>query len=119
MLNADTGAVLAMAQAPSYDLNDIPRDDVNALMENSSLNAVTDMYEPGSTFKILTSAIGLETGATKNSYYFGGSCSVDGQPIRCWPSIGHGRQDFRHGVYNSGYCDLVDQDLSPGTDTLY
>ena len=119
MLNADTGAVLAMAQAPSYDLNDIPRDDVNALMENSSLNAVTDMYEPGSTFKILTSAIGLETGATKNSYYCGGSCSVDGQRIRCWRSIGHGSQDFRHGVYNSCNCIFVDVALTAGKDTMY
>lgn len=119
MLNADTGAVLAMAQAPSYDLNDIPRDDVNALMENSSLNAVTDMYEPGSTFKILTSAIGLETGATKNSYYCGGSCSVDGQRIRCWRSIGHGSQDFRHGVYNSCNCVFVDVALTAGKDTMY
>ena len=119
MLNADTGAVLAMAQAPSYDLNDIPRDDVNSLMENSSLNAVTDMYEPGSTFKILTSAIGLETGATKNSYYCGGSCSVDGQRIRCWRSIGHGSQDFRHGVYNSCNCVFVDVALTAGKDTMY
>ena len=119
MLNADTGAVLAMAQAPSYDLNDIPRDDVNALMENSSLNTVTDMYEPGSTFKILTSAIGLETGATKNSYYCGGSCSVDGQRIRCWRSIGHGSQDFRHGVYNSCNCVFVDVALTAGKDTMY
>lgn len=119
MLNADTGAVLAMAQAPSYDLNDIPRDDVNALMENSSLNAVTDMYEPGSTFKILTSAIGLETGATKNSYYCSGSCSVDGQRIRCWRSIGHGSQDFRHGVYNSCNCVFVDVALTAGKDTMY
>ncbi len=119
MLNADTGAVLAMAKAPSYDLNDIPRDDVNALMENSSLNAVTDMYEPGSTFKILTSAIGLETGATKNSYYCGGSCSVDGQRIRCWRSIGHGSQDFRHGVYNSCNCVFVDVALTAGKDTMY
>ena len=119
MLNADTGAVLAMAQAPSYDLNDIPRDDVNALMENSSLNSVTDMYEPGSTFKILTSAIGLETGATKNSYYCGGSCSVDGQRIRCWRSIGHGSQDFRHGVYNSCNCVFVDVALTAGKDTMY
>lgn len=119
MLNANTGAVLAMAQAPSYDLNDIPRDDVNALMENSALSAVTDMYEPGSTFKILTSAIGIETGVIKNSYYCGGSCTVDGQRIRCWRSIGHGSQDFRHGVYNSCNCVFVDVALSAGVDNMY
>ncbi len=119
MLNADTGAVLAMAQAPSYDLNDIPRDDVNALMENSALASVTDMYEPGSTFKILTSAIGLETGAIKSSYYCGGSCTVDGQRIRCWRSVGHGSQDFRHGVYNSCNCVFVDVALTAGVDNMY
>ena len=119
MLNANTGAVLAMAQAPSYDLNDIPRDDVDALMENSALFAVTDMYEPGSTFKILTSAIGIETGVIKNSYYCGGSCTVDGQRIRCWRSIGHGSQDFRHGVYNSCNCVFVDVALSAGVNNMY
>ncbi len=119
MLNADTGAVLAMAQAPSYDLNDIPRDDVNTLMENSALVSVTDMYEPGSTFKILTSAIGIESGVIKNSYYCSGSCTVDGQRIRCWRSIGHGSQDFRHGVYNSCNCVFVDVALSAGVDNMY
>ena len=119
MLNADTGAVLAMAQAPSYDLNDIPRDDVNTLMENSALASVTDMYEPGSTFKILTSAIGIESGVIKNSYYCSGSCTVDGQRIRCWRSIGHGSQDFRHGVYNSCNCVFVDVALSAGVDNMY
>lgn len=119
MLNADSGAVLAMAQAPSYDLNNVPRDDVSALMENSALIAVSDVYEPGSTFKILTSAIGIETGVIKNSYYCGGSCIVDGQKIRCWRSIGHGSQDFRHGIYNSCNCVFVDVALSAGVDTMY
>lgn len=119
MLDADSGAVLAMAQSPSYDLNDIPRDNVTELMENSASVPITHMYEPGSTFKILTSAIGLETGVIKNSYYCGGSCTVDGQRIRCWRSIGHGSQDFRHGVYNSCNCVFVDVALSAGTQTMY
>lgn len=119
MLDAGSGAVLAMAQAPSYDLNDIPRDDIGKLMEQSSLNAITDVYEPGSTFKILTSAIGIETGNVKQSYYCGGSCTVDGQRIKCWRSIGHGSQDFVHGIYNSCNCVFVDVALSAGTDTMY
>ncbi|MDE6550170.1 MAG: PASTA domain-containing protein [Clostridia bacterium] len=119
MLDAGSGAVLAMAQAPSYDLNNIPRDDIGLLMEQSSLNAITDVYEPGSTFKILTSAIGIETGNIKQSYYCGGSCTVDGQRIKCWRSIGHGSQDFVHGIYNSCNCVFVDVALSAGTDTMY
>ena len=44
---------------------------------------------------------------------------MDGQRIRCWRSIGHGSQDFRHGVYNSCNCVFVDVALTAGKDTMY
>lgn len=119
IMSANTGAVLAMASAPTYDLNDIPRDDMELLLKGSRNLLVTDVYEPGSTFKILTSAIGIEQNAIKKSYYCGGGSVVDGQRIKCWRSIGHGSQDFRKGIQNSCNCVFMDIALSVGKDTMY
>ena len=119
MMNADTGEILAMASAPTFDLNDIPRNDLSSLLAGSKNLLVTDVYEPGSTFKILTSAIGIETGVIKDSYYCPGYKVVDGQRIKCWRSIGHGSQDFAHGIMNSCNCVFMDIALSAGTSTMY
>ena len=119
MINADTGEILAMASAPSFDLNDIPRNDLSLLLAGSKNLPVTDVYEPGSTFKILTSAIGIETGVIKDSYYCPGYKVVDGQRIKCWRSIGHGSQDFAHGIMNSCNCVFMDIAISAGTATMY
>ena len=119
VMSANTGAVLAMASAPTYDLNDIPRDDMDLLLQGSRNLLVTDVYEPGSTFKILTSAIGMETGAIKKSYYCGGGSVVDGQRIKCWRSIGHGSQNFEEGIQNSCNCVFMDVALTVGKETMY
>ena len=119
MMNADTGEILAMASAPTFDLNDIPRNDLSLLLAGAKNLLVTDVYEPGSTFKILTSAIGIETGVIKDSYYCPGYKVVDGQRIKCWRSIGHGSQDFAHGIMNSCNCVFMDIALSAGTATMY
>lgn len=119
VMSANTGAVLAMASAPTYDLNDIPRDDMDLLLQGSRNLLVTDVYEPGSTFKILTSAIGMETGAIKKSYYCGGGSVVDGQRIKCWRSIGHGSQNFQEGIQNSCNCVFMDVALTVGKETMY
>lgn len=119
IMSANTGAVKAMASAPTYDLNDIPRDDMDMLLKGSRNLLVNDVYEPGSTFKILTSAIGLEENAIKRSYYCGGSATVDGQRIKCWRSIGHGSQNFQQGIQNSCNCVFMDIALSVGKSTMY
>lgn len=119
MMDADTGEILAMASAPTYDLNDLPRDDIAYLLQGAKNLPVTDVYEPGSTFKILTAAIGIETGVIADSYYCPGYRMVDGQRIRCWRSIGHGSQDFAHGIMNSCNCVFMDIALAAGTDTMY
>lgn len=119
MMNADTGEILAMASAPTFDLNDIPRNDLSSLLAGAKNLLVTDVYEPGSTFKILTSAIGIETDVIKDSYYCPGYKVVDGQRIKCWRSIGHGSQDFAHGIMNSCNCVFMDIALSAGTSTMY
>ena len=60
VLNPQTGEVLAMVNKPSYNLNEIPRDDLATLNKLSRNNIICDIYEPGSTFKILTASANIE-----------------------------------------------------------
>lgn len=122
MLNAKSGAIIGMAKAPSFDLNDIPRDDIAHLMSVSKNTIVTDVYEPGSTFKVLTASIGLENGNVKKDStrcYCPGYRIVDGNRIKCWRTIGHGSQSFSEGVQNSCNCMFMDIALGLGKDKLY
>lgn len=121
VMNVNTGAILAMAQRPSFDLNDVPRDNVAELLQNSKSSLISGVFEPGSTFKIITSAIGLDTGAISRNHavYCPGYRMVDGQRIKCWRTIGHGSQTFDEGVQNSCNCLFMDAALAIGTDTFY
>lgn len=121
VMNAKTGEILAMAQDPSYDLNDIPRDDVISLFGNSKSASVSGVYEPGSTFKVLTAAIGLETGAINTDYHLfcPGYRIVDGKRIKCWRTIGHGSESFAEGVQNSCNCLFMDIALKVGINDFY
>ena len=119
MMNANTGEILSIASAPTYDLNNIPRNDSNTLNAQSKQLIISDVYEPGSTFKIITSAIGLEEDKIKKGYYCPGFHIVDGQRIKCWKSIGHGSQNFAEGICNSCNCVFMDVALSVGKETFY
>lgn len=119
MMDADTGEILALGGAPTYDLNDLPRDDLALLLQGAKNTSVADVYEPGSTFKILTAAMGIEEGLIRDSYYCPGYRVVDGTRIRCWRSIGHGSQDFAHGIMNSCNCVFMDIALSAGAEKTY
>ena len=70
VMNPSTGEIYAMAQTPSFDLNDVPRDDLNSLFEMSKNQMVSSVYEPGSTFKILTAAIALEENVFPDDHMF-------------------------------------------------
>ena len=121
VMNAKTGAIAAMAQAPSFDLNHIDRSDVAALFSKMKLNSITSVYEPGSTFKILTTAIALSLGVVseKDRFYCSGGKQVDGKRIRCWKSIGHGSQSFAEGVQNSCNCVFMELAERIGVDRMY
>ena len=62
-MDPHTGEILAMANIPDYDLNDPPRDDIETLQDLSRNRVVVDVYEPGSTFKVVTTSAALDSGA--------------------------------------------------------
>ena len=121
LMNAKTGEILAMSTKPSFDLNNVPRDDVEMLMATVKNQMVVDVYEPGSTFKIITMAIALETGVAKLSDHFfcPGYAIVDGEKIKCWKSIGHGSQTLAEGLANSCNCVFTALAQRIGLDTFY
>ena len=121
VMNAKTSEILAISSKPSFDLNEPPREDLSALFEQSKMKAVTDTYEPGSTFKILTIAAALEEGVTNlnDHFYCPGFRIVDGQRIKCWKSIGHGSQTLTEAFANSCNCCFMDLAQRLGVDKFY
>ena len=121
ILDATNGDILAMSNLPDFDLNNVPRDDLNKLFSISKNKAVVDVYEPGSTFKIITMAGALNEGLTNvdERFYCGGSCTVDGERIKCWRTQGHGSQTLIEGFKNSCNCVFVQLALRLGVDRLY
>ena len=133
-IDPQTGAVLAMASSPDFDPNNwsaILSDELkaevarvaaeqgdeaantawraawNKQMRNRTLD---ETYEPGSVFKPITVAIGLEEGVISldSTYYCGGSKTVGGKSISCHKKGGHGQQDLTHAVMNSCNVALMD-----------
>ncbi len=121
LLNAHTGEVLSMSSKPSFDLNEVPRDDLTTLFEQSKVKVATDVYEPGSTFKILTVAAALEAGVTslEDRFYCPGYRVIDGIRIKCWRTIGHGSQTLTEAFANSCNCCFMDLALRLGVDRFY
>ena len=121
ILDVSNGDILAMSNLPDFDLNNVPRDDLAELFSTSKNKAVVDVYEPGSTFKIITMAAALNEGLTNvdEHFYCGGSCTVDGERIKCWRTIGHGSQTLVEGFKNSCNCVFVQLALRLGVDKLY
>lgn len=121
VMNPKTGEILAMGSKPNFDLNEPPREDINSLMQNSKNLNIVDVYEPGSTFKVLTMAAVLEEELAEysNSFYCPGYTSVDGQRIKCWKSKGHGSQNLIDGLNNSCNVVFVDLALRLGVEKFY
>lgn len=121
VMDYTNGNILALCEYPSFDLNDVPRDDLASLFENSKSKFISTVYEPGSTFKILTTASAIDSGVVSVSdrFYCAGSKVVDGKKIRCWKSKGHGSINFAEGVEGSCNCVFMDCALRMGTSTFY
>lgn len=130
VLDVTTGEILAMASKPSVDLNNLPRDDVEYLMKYSKNTLLTDVYEPGSTFKVLTASACLEEYRKGNpkafspEHIFGSSGIriVDGSKISCWTKHANGKhsnQNLSDALNNSCNPVFTDIALSLGKDTMY
>lgn len=118
VMEVKTGAVLGMATKPAFDLNN-PREikgtPFEQYLETMSLGdvqqkmwrnkAISDVYEPGSTFKLFTVSTALEEGIVHegDGFYCGGSKTVSGwhKPIKCWKTVGHGQQTLAQTLQNS------------------
>ena len=120
VMDVNTGEVLAMVTKPDYDPNSPPRDDVEELTAMMRIRPISDVYEPGSTFKILTSAAALETGVTTptEGFYCSGSVTVEGSRIRCWGRP-HGAESMAEAIQNSCNPVFVELGLRLGTARLY
>ena len=130
VLDPNTFEILAMASYPAYDLNDIPRDDMETLNALSRNRLVSDIYEPGSTFKIITSAMNIEETLSGNkkafavNHVFSSSRTrtVDGTTVKCWSNHANGKhsnQTLAEALNNSCNPCFTDIALSLGTETFY
>ncbi len=130
VLNPQNFDILAMVNYPSYDLNNVPRDDTDTLNSLSRNCIVSDIYEPGSTFKVVTAAANIEEylrgnkKAFSNSYVFNGSRTrtVDGTKIKCWADHSNGRhqnQTLAEALNNSCNPCFTDIALSLGSENFY
>ena len=115
-----TGGILALCIKPDYDPNDPPRSDVSALTQLMRITAISDVYEPGSTFKIITAASALDSGVTdpEDSFYCSAKVKVDGDTIRCWGRA-HGAETMAEGLQNSCNPVFVELALRMGSDAFY
>lgn len=130
VMNVKNGEILAMTDVPEFDLNEpfvlteefagqeVTQDVLNQMWRNGCIN---DTYEPGSTFKIITAAAGLESGAVSLNDNFScpGYIIVDDRRIRCHKIAGHGAEDFTHAVMNSCNPVFITVGLRIGVERYY
>lgn len=141
LMNPQNGEIYACVNVPEFDLNDpfALTDDLkiqsrirtagktdterkqellNQMWRNPCLN---DTYEPGSTFKIITMAAGLEAGVVspKDRFYCPGYKVVEDRRIHCAKRTGHGSQNFVEGAQNSCNPVFIEVGLRLGTDRYY
>lgn len=134
LMNPQNGEILACANVPEFDLNDPftlntdtdtsgmtdreKQDLLNRMWRNPCLN---DTYEPGSTFKIITMAAGLEEKVVslEDRFYCPGYKLVDDRRIHCANRRGHGSQNFVEGAQNSCNPVFIEVGLRLGVDRYY
>ena len=143
-MEVDTGAILSMVSLGNFDLNDYQTisaeaeaeisaaaqseeeyDELYALAQQQQWRnkAISDTYEPGSTFKIITLAMALEEGVVNenSSFYCGGSMNVlgRGSPLKCWKYGGHGPQSLTQAVQHSCNVAFVNIGQLVGEEKFY
>ena len=136
LMNPQNGEIYACVNVPEFDLNDpftlntaeetvagtdsgsSKQDLLNQMWRNPCLN---DTYEPGSTFKIITMAAGLEAGvvSTEDRFFCPGYKVVEDRRIHCAKRTGHGAQNFVEGAQNSCNPVFIEVGLRLGVDRYY
>lgn len=133
MMNPQNGEIYAMVNVPEFDLNDPytlnktsskklsdkkKQESLNGMWRNA---CVSDTYEPGSTFKVITAASALEAGVVKleDTFHCPGFKVVEDRRIRCHKTTGHGSETFVQGVQNS--CNPVFMEVGArlGVDNMF
>lgn len=134
VMNPQNGEILAMVNVPEFDLNHpfelpedidmagVPEKEKQDLLNNMWRNGcINDTYEPGSTFKIITAAAGIEEQVveTGEEFYCPGYKIVEDRKIRCHKTRGHGAENFVQAVMNSCNPVFVETGLRLGADRFY
>lgn len=118
-MNPNTGEILAMSSRPNFDPNNYQKYDEETLNRNLPIWMT---YEPGSTFKIITTAAAVEEGVVnleKDEFYDSGSVTVSGAKLRCWKAGGHGHQTMLQVFENSCNPGFVKMGFSLGKEKLF
>lgn len=133
LMNPQNGEIFAMVNVPEYNLNepftlnvetacDLKESEKQDLLNQMWRNAcINDTYEPGSTFKIITTAAALEQGVVtvNDSFYCPGYKIVEDRRIRCHKTTGHGAETFTQGIMNSCNPVFIELGLRLGAENFY
>ena len=118
-MDPNTGEILGMSSRPSFDPNNYNDYSSEVLSRNLPIWMT---YEPGSTFKIITTAASVEEGVVDllhDEFYDSGSVTVSGSKLRCWKAGGHGHQTMLQVFENSCNPGFVKMGFSLGKDKLF
>lgn len=138
IMNPNNGDILAMASYPNYNLNDpytptsyfadswdtISKEEkTNRIYEMWKVRSVSETYEPGSVFKLVTAAVALEENIARpdiaNDFKCTGAETVADRVIRCWSSNPHGNETLRDAIVNSCNPALIQLAFRIGKNILY
>lgn len=133
MMNPQNGEIYAMVNVPEFDLNDpytLNKTSLKKLSDKKKQEAlngmwrnacVSDTYEPGSTFKVITAASALEAGVVKleDTFHCPGFKVVEDRRIRCHKTTGHGSETFVQGVQNSCNPVFIEVGARLGVDNMF
>lgn len=133
VMNPQNGELLAMVDYPEFNTNEPftliskysqykdTEEENNYLNEMWRNGCVSDTYEPGSTFKIITTSAALEEGVVslQDHFYCPGYITVEDRRIRCHKTIGHGSESFEEGIENSCNPVFIDVGLRLGVSNFY
>ncbi len=131
VMNPQNGEILAMVNVPEFDLNHpfelVPEGSVSQENKQDLLNqmwrnpCISDTYEPGSVFKIITASSALEEGVVSlnDQFFCPGYKLVEDRRIHCHKRAGHGSEDFTHGIMNSCNPVFIELGQRLGVDNFY